>query len=129
MITGYWYFFHSYSSTTFFIVFKSIGPCLYILISSYTLITLEASFPKASSSIIEYNILLNFSYTSLDFNKDGSIQGLDYVNNIVKSLVKISQEGNRVLVRQIFDNIVTERQFVKNDDNLLKLTFANINAM
>ena len=62
----------------------------------------------------------------VDFNKDGSIKNLDYVNGIDKSIVNVSQKGNRVVVKQIFNNLVTERQFVINDDNALKLTFANI---
>ena len=62
----------------------------------------------------------------LEFNPNGSIKRLDYLNSIDKSLVSISQKGNKVVARQIFNDVVTERVFVKTEDGAIKLNSARI---
>lgn len=62
----------------------------------------------------------------LDFNPDGSIKRLDYLNGVDKSIISIAQKGNRVIARQVFNGIMTERTFIKTENNGLKQTSAQI---
>ena len=62
----------------------------------------------------------------VDFNPNGSIKRLDYVNEIDKSIVSIAQKGNRVIARQIFNGLVTERTFIKTENDTLKQTSVRI---
>ncbi|MBR5304095.1 MAG: hypothetical protein IKU37_04640 [Candidatus Gastranaerophilales bacterium] len=60
------------------------------------------------------------------FNKDGSISRLDYVNSFDKSMVSISQKGKMVNIKQYFENFVTDRSFIQQEDGSLKLTSARM---
>ena len=62
----------------------------------------------------------------LEFNKDGTIKRLDFVNNTDNSHVLLSQDRNSLVVKQVFNNAVTERHFIKHDDGNLKQTSMRI---
>lgn len=58
----------------------------------------------------------------LQFNPNGSIKKLDYINNIDNSIVSISQNENKFTVRQIFNGVITERRFIDFGDGNIKQT-------
>lgn len=64
----------------------------------------------------------------IDFNLDGSIKKLDYVNNVDQSIVTVSQKDNRVSVKQTSNGVVSQRTFIKTPDEKLKQTSMNISV-
>ena len=58
----------------------------------------------------------------LQFNPNGSIKKLDYINNVDNSIVSISQNENKFTVRQIFNGVITERRFIDLGDCNIKQT-------
>ena len=62
----------------------------------------------------------------VEFNADGTIKKLDFVNNTDNSHVLLSQDKNNLAVKQIFNNVATERHFIKQDDENLKQTSMRI---
>ncbi len=70
---------------------------------------------------IQKDIMGNIGF-EVEFNPDGSIKRLDFVNEIDKSIVSITQKENRVIARQIFNGLVTERRFIRREDGNLKQT-------